>query len=796
LGYQVAPIWVIGLSDNDGILGEHIGRLHLFNERMTAEERERFRRFVPEETGRSRLALKDCVQEAIKKRLFWIAGFKDIPAGRLKLVGNGIFSKVYPQVPPFPFDGFATSAGGGAADCAQLIRNLVTHQVDGIWLQAQPKRLQNRVSSLLVHSWDALHTNGKLTSPTEPGLKAIFTLLEKNHQEYPNRTLWDSFKQLIAPPYGMNAASAGLLLGLVIGGLTPPRRIERNGEMIASSDWINEAFPAQRGKHFLEKTLLEKSSLRFLSEDSESRWRSLLNRWELAKTYQDIVDIEQEASQTKKIDPLPESLEGSYLYLNDRALKVHILLNEMKDKLEKWELRVEKAEKNDSVGELLNIGSRVFKERKVMVDQKCWPEGLIRSCDVLLDQIQPMLSGLLNDWIPRQSCHSTMQVSDFRNQMERAFESLELLGFKQPARILQQQVQHSIAQVEARQKFALTLDESEDYPRQPEPSESTTIRDLRDAISKGDEIVKGVQITHSVLSNDEIIARVKAIENRQNRLRKMLKQQTNALGDLFSLSLESEEDLRRTLVKSNRLREIFVGTADENEISDMVIVLEQILVNVAAWSDSNSLSPEKLQDLLNQQAKRQLEELNILLDAKEIEPAWDLSLVYNFLVAERISRAMKRSSEWLSSRMQFVEELNVLDLVQCTNLKRELIAAPGYLSNADQCMVNDYLIAVNNRCTDLTEVLRLSKFEDWRQRFKSLEKIDKLPKYDTEQLLKDLNNPPVELTKDERESLQPIETQLNSHIDQISMDEILGRIEKLSNESKHQLFAILSERMT
>jgi hypothetical protein len=795
-GYQAAPIWVIGLFDDDGNLAGHIGRLHLFDEQMSTEERERFRRFVPEEIERSRLALKDGAQEAIKKRLFWIAGFDDIPAGRLKHVGNGIFSKVYPHVLPFPFDGFATTAGGGAADCAQLTRNLVAHQVDGTWLQAQPKRLQNRVTSLLVRGWKTLASNGKLTPPLEPKIKAVFELLEKSHQEDSRRTLWDSYKQLIAPPYGMNAASAGLFLGLVVGGISPPRRIELNGEMIASSDWVNAAFPAQRGKHFLEKALLEKSTLRFLSEDAEGRWRSLLNRWELAQSYQDIVNIAQEAAQAKKIDPLPESLEGTYLYLNDRALEIRLLLNEMKDKLEKWELRVEKAEKNYSVGELLNIGTRVFKERKVMEDERCWPEELIRGCDVLLAQIQPMLSGLLNDWIPRQSCHSTVQVSDFRHQMERAVDSLNLLGFKQPGKILQQQAQHSIAQVEARQKFALTLDESEDYPRQPEPTESTTVRDLRDAIGKGDEIVKGLQSAHSVLSNDEINARVKAIESRQNRLRKMLNHQTNTLGELFSIPLESEEDLRRTLVKANRLRDIFVGTADENEISDMVTVLERILANVAAWGESKTLNPERLGELLNQQTQHQLEELISFLDDKEIEPAWDLQAIYKSLVAERINTVRKRSSDWLSPRMHLVEELETLDLVHCADLEKELIAAPSYLSYDEQSKVANYLEDVRTRCAELTEELRLSKFEDWQQQFLSLEGIDNLTKYESERLLKSLNNPPVELTKSEQESLQSIEARLTSHIDQISMDDILDRIEKLPMEMQRNLIQLLSERLS
>jgi hypothetical protein len=796
IGYQEAPIWVIGLSDDDGNLAEHIGRLYLFDEQMSAEERERFRRFVPEEVERSRLTLKDGTQEAIKKRLFWIAGFEEIPVGRLKHVGNGIFSKVYPQVLPFPFDGFATAAGGGAADCAQLTRNLVAHQVDGTWLQAQPKRLQNRVTSLLVRGWKTFASNGKLTPPLEPKVKAVFELLEQSHQEDLGRTLWDSYKQLIAPPYGMNAASAGLFLGLLVGGISPPRRIELKGEMIASSEWVNEAFPAQRGKHFLEKSLLEKSTLRFLSEDAEGRWRSFLNRWELAQSYQDIIDIAQEAAQTKKVDPLPELLEGTYSYLNDRSIGILKLLNETKDKLKNWELRVEKAEKHDSVVELLNAGAWVTKKRKEMEHEGCWPEKLIHSCDVLLTQIMPMLSGLLNDWIPRQSCHSTVQVSDFRNNMKRAVESLDLLGFKEPAKILEQQVYHSIARVEARQKFVLTLDESEDYPRQPEPTESTTVRDLRDAISKGDELINGVQSANSVLNNDEITARVKAIEGRQLRLRKMLKQQTNALGDLFSVSLESEEELRRTLVKANRLRGIFVGTVDENEISDLVAVLDRILANVAAWEVSNAISPERLGELLNQQTQRQLEELSVFLDDKEIEPAWDLHAVYSSLVAERIITAKKRSSDWLAPRMHLVEGLNSLDLAHCIDLEKEFISAPSYLSNDEQSKVANYLENVKKRCSELTEDLRLSKVKVWQKQFISLEAIDNPTKYEIERLLKALKNPPVELTKSEQVSVQSFETRLITRIDQISVDDILYRIEKLPMGMQHQLLQILSERLS
>jgi hypothetical protein len=794
LNYNTAPIWVIGISDQDGVLADHMGRLHLFDEKMSPEDRERFRRFVPEEIERSRQALKEGSQESIKRRLFWVAGLQCPPEGRLKQVGDAIFSKVYPHAIPFPFDGFATSAGGGAADCAQLTRSLVARQVDGNWVQAQPKRLQNRVSSLLFRSWKVLSSNGKLTEPVEHNVKAVFESLQKAHQDDPKLTLYKSFKALIAPPYGMNAASAGLMLGLLLGGISPPRRIERKGEMIASTDWVNEAFPAQKGRHFLEKSILEQSTLRFLSEDSEGRWRSLLDRWELEKNYQIICDIAKEALQTKKVDPLPEVLEGKFFYLRDNAEKISLLLKDAEDELEQVERNVERAERQNAVGELLKAGTQLLKKRRTMEDEGCWPEPLIHNGDVLVSLILQMLSGVLDDWIKRQSCNSSAQVGQFRYQMERNVESLKLLGFKSEAQILEGQAQRSIAQVEAKQKFSLTLDESEDYPRQSGPTESTPVRDLRDAITKGDELIKGVQSANSVLNSEEISARIRAIETRQNRLREMLKRQSNILGDLFSLTLENEVAIRDTLVKADRLRKIFVGTPDESEVGGIVTLLERILNDVAVW-ESNNLSPERLNELLKQQIERQINNLNDFLDSNEIESTWDIRAIYTSLAKERVDAVLKCSTDWLAPRAQLSEQIDLLDLNRCVTLEKELIAAPDYLSDDGRAKVECYLAAVQLRHAKLGEELRCLKIKDWQKQFFSLENIQKLSQYEAEKLLKALNNPPAELTFVEQQLLKPIESQVTLHLDQISIDEIISRIQRLPLVAQRQLIAILTEKL-
>jgi len=155
----------------------------------------------------------------------------------------------------------------------------------------------------------------------------------------------------------------------------------------------------------------------------------------------------------------------------------------------------------------------------------------------------------------------------------------------------------------------------------------------------------------------------------------------------------------------------------------------------------------------------------------------------------------KRSSDWLLSRAGIIEDINSLDLAHCVDLENELLSVPASLSNEDQEKIAQYLIVVRKRYAELNEELRKSKVEVWLRQFRSIENINNLTKYETEKHLKALNDPSIELNKDEQEFLNPIEAQLISHIDQISVDEIISRIEKLPVEAQRQLLAILSERI-
>ena len=795
-GYALLPIWVIALVDRQGIMAEHLSRLHLFEEQASAEEREKFRRFIPDECARSRQALQNAAQNLIRERIYWVAGCPDIAEQRLKSFGSALFARVYPQTLPFPFDGFNALTGNGPADCAQLTRSLIAQQVDAQWLQAQPTRLRGRAQKLLATSWKALQASGKLSEPQAPAVRALYQLLQERHQQHPKTPLAHTYRRLLAPPYGMHSAAAGVMLGLLIGLQQPPRRLEQNDDLIAAGDWLHTAFPAQRGQHVLSLELLEKTTLCFLSEDSEQRWRTFMAAWETERNYQKKVNMADEAERRRKSDPLPESLEGNYKYLLENAQKIRMKLHHVKEQISRWQDDIERAQKDNAVGQMLKAASALWQQLQTVRSESCWPDDFTRDCENLLQAVRQMVSQRATDWIEHQYCNTESDASAFRQRMDKAIESLKQLDLKSEAQRLEERTQAIIFNAKKRQQFQHTLDESDDYPRQPQPTESTPVRDLRDGLKKGDDLLQALReaAAKNTIMLDELNTRSRAIEQRQLALHNMLKQQRQQLQSLYTPPVHYE-GVREALARAQRLRGLFVGTADASEVADLIVQLEHILEAVAAWDSGAAVSVERLSDLLQQSLEQQSPALERLLAEQGIEPVWAIRALLATLIDERIAQARRRSADWLRIREPALRQIDTLDQAVCRTLEQELTAAPAYLAQADRVQVQHWLDALRARRMQLEEQARQARITAWMQRLPALDLIKQLDEDAIVQALQTLHQPPDALRTGEQATLKPITAHLTARLDQLSMDDIIHRIERLPDTQQRQLLALLSARL-
>lgn len=785
-----APIWIVGLDDHDGSLIDNLSKLYLFEEVLTDSDKERFRRFIPDEMLRSKSGIKGTLIRLIKQYDFWAAGFDQIPKDRLKKVGNAIFSAIYTNVLPFEFDGFATKNGGGNPDSATLMRGLITKQFDGGWVQSQPVRLRNRINTFMVQSLGSLNREGKLVVPREMSVKNVLSELVSNHQVDSTLTLNDSYKKLIRPPYGMNTASAGLMLSMLVGLDTPPRRLVHNKELISSSDWIELVFP-KKG-HQLNESILESTTLRFLSESSESRWRELFERWELVETYESQLLLVDEMINFNKVDPVPELLEGSYRYWIDTGNAIRTKVQDKQNEVNKLEKDLERMANRVSVGHLLSIAKKLFILHREFEQSELWPQVLVKDCGHLLTVAQSLCSDHLNDWIPRQTCNSVANLSDFRKSMEGHEKSLEVLGYSKQALALRSQVSSSIHRIEKIQTFQLTMSQCVDYPRQPAPNASTPVRVLRDEVTRGDELISTLKSALGTFTEEEVNAHVAAITVRQQTLKQAEAEKRNELGALYTPP-GSEHELIEMLQRAKHLQKVFVDTRDEAELSEIVYQLDYILKDVRNWPD-NTVGASRFEEILKIQSASQETVFLSHLEDKEIEVAW-LESIYKVLSLEKISEAYQRSKDWTEVRYYEEDKIGALTEDKARSLQREIRAMPDFLADNDKERLERQLGIITAHLSVLEENRYREEVHTWLDQFEKFD-IEALGPNAVTSYLNIISSPPHMLNNEESMKVKNLELQLQYKLDRISVDDILRRINQLPREVQREIIVAVDYNLS
>ncbi|PSU20071.1 hypothetical protein [Photobacterium kishitanii] len=785
--YQVdkAPIFIVGLDDSDRVLIDNLRKLYLFDEVLNDGDKERFRRFIPDEIQRSQLSVKTVLTQCIRKCDYWVAGFEAVPKDRLKKIGNMIFSTIYTRCLPFEFDGFANKNSGGNSDSAILMKGLITKQVDGNWVQSQLVRLRNRINSLMAQSWGCLTSDGKLIAPRLPKVLQVFNQLLSAHKEDSTRSLDVSYQTLIRPPYGMNSASAGILISMLVGLDLPPRRLEYKNSLIASKEWLDCVFPKK--DHQLNKLALKSTSFRFLSETSESRWRELLDRWDFVNAYAEQLLLVDEMKNLNKVDPVPEMLEGVYLHWLSEGKTVEEKVAGKRAELNRIEKDLERQAKRISVGHLLTIARKLYQLYDGLKCSGLWPESLVSECGDLLIVSRSLFVEELSDWIPRQTCKSVANLSEFRNEMSGYTRSLEVLGYLKQAETLRKQATSSIHRVEKIQEFQLTISQCVDYPRQPAPTASTVVRVLRDDYARGDELIVTLKGALGTFTEDEINAHISAIIARQRLLKKAESEKRNELGALYTAPI-SEQELYDMLYRARHLQKVFVGTRDEQEVSDIIYQLSYILNDIQSWP-VDDISASRLDELLNVQISEQSNNFLTHLEEKDIEQAW-FGDIYQVIATERIKKAYLRSKEWTSSRYLEKDQVTQLDFQCALEVQRDIEAMPNYLAYDERDKLEKLLNTIKEHCRMLEVIRCRNEVSAWLSEFIDMN-IETLSENEISQYLSKLGKPPHELEESDWEVACAVEKRLQSKLDRMSVDHILTRILELPIASQQEIIQAL-----
>tara|TARA_R110001583_G_scaffold154593_2_gene306296 strand:+ start:2060 stop:6532 length:4473 start_codon:yes stop_codon:yes gene_type:complete len=787
LQLEKAPIWIIAIPDNDSIISEKLIYLHVLEDKIDMSDQEKYRRFISDEVETSKDVLREQAQIALKQKMHWISGFQEQLKGRDKNIAKDIFKKTYTKIIPYMFDGFtSTTAGRGPKLNSDMTRSLISKQFNGTWIQSQESAIRNRCDAVLKHSWQVLDSQGKLIYPRNDSVRNVIDWLIEIHSTNTSQDLLTTYSTLIKPPFGLNASSASLIIAIFLGLESIQRRIELSGEFISSSDWLSQVFKGSVRNFFNEDTL-KKTTIKFLPKNAEARWRELLDKWDLEKKYSNKVTYHSEARVMWSENPIPESLEPQYRMLSNESVEIIGKMKEVESDLDGLSRKIEGVERSHDIKFAVRTGSKLLKLKSRVEDITIWPEIFINDCSNYIQVINNIISPRLSAWIQTQNCSDVTQISDFRRNMDFTARDLKGLGFVNESEALSRQVLSAINRVEVLSQYNRVLSESREYPLIPEATKSTTVRRLRDDIEKGDNLTRIIESASAVLKENEILSITNAIKAKQEQLKLAIKGKQKDMAILFN-SPETVIELKNMLGKAEQLNRIFIETADEVEVQDVMVLLAQILRDIESWDIQNT-SPERAEEILKNSVELNITHLDIIIENDDIEPPWNVRDIYNNISKQLINDLILKSSNWCYTHLV---ELKQLTISEMNKVELAFTNLPVFLSRDDLVKANTYLGDLKERILNANKREEQEKVIIWITPYLQLSDFSDMAIVKVKAYLNEIKIPPFSLDMEQNKVLKAVENKLIERLDESDTEDLLTRLKKLPKAKLTEIYKILT----
>lgn len=790
-GTQAAPVWTVVIHDREGGIAENLARFQVIEQGFSSDEVEKYRRFLPEERGRCLGALKEEVQKAVQLRIFSVAGLDDIAPARLGQTGRQIFERVYPNVLPFPFDGFQTKGGTGPKECLQLTRALIGRQVSGDWIATQAAPIQRRVNQVFVKSWKVLGNDGRIAP--KPGLKELTSLLDKVEValQRPDGTLYEAYRMLLDPPYGFSSSSAGLALGLVLARETPSRVLTCRGEHVGVQEWLQIAFPKQ-GKFAFDKGCLTATRVVFISEDSLDRWRKVIFDLEYEENLRRKVELFQAAKKMQRQEQIPETLKDRFNHLADKVEQAQVTLAEYVQKVQTLERSLESALRRMEIAKIIRCGSDLKRLLTGMEEQPAlWGVEEFEEVKRLIADALGALDGRIIGWLEQETCNGYGKLDSFKFIMDKSVQGLVFLGLKEEADLVENHKHQIVGQLESRIKFETSITSAQDLLRQSSLTKNSAAWKLNDELRTCEASIENLKMAYATLGSMDIAKLIDQVRARRTQVKSSLEEQKQELAAIYNMRPSRPQDVRALQGKVSGLVTLFKGTADERNLVDMSRQLDILFNDMQAWS-AVILPPEETERVLRERITARCTELEESLE--EEDWVWTFAEVYDdfreFVVKERV----EQSARWFGTAMPDLTTLETWSIRECTTQLSAISAPPGFVSAPHAEKIEEAAAKIRERVEALKERERsksaLAWIEEMRGQVEQAETAVCIEACET--LLRSLERLPEFVSEKEMPYILAMRNILIGRLDSLDVQSILERIRNLRDDLRKELLAALA----
>lgn len=710
LDFAALPILVVMLSDDDGKLGQSLAELSILEDSISAKDTEKFGNLIPAHKQKMRDDISSRVEGMIKQRRY-VTAFKDpIGSTRLGRVGSDIFAQIYKSPITFPFDGFSTMRGNAAITCQALTSELLQGRLDWNSIMAKPAKDQNRATSVLRDSWGVFAKNGSVrTRPEHPLLRGLTEKWDGRLVNGEKRILLqDAIKELCAPPYGANIASAGLFLGVFVAPRSEKLSIVKSGRPISITKWIQDGLFRV---NFIDVSRLHDVELMF-SGDSSSEWESLLDEGELAETYIAQRDWYFRAEKLKERLPVPPTLAYREIQLENRAEKAATELARNEKKQEEASRKIQKGFEHSDVA-LLSWGTVELGDliNRMTAEKPLWSDHEIEKLTPYTERARQIIIEIFPDWLNKQSPKGRTPdiVGEFKQKMKKVGGNLQKLKLEDLNAELVKYTNASIKNVELFASAHQTINEISLWlVSSVQATSFVRVAELRALQKVGTGYANTLRGISMRLELPEVAELRLQLSNRLEEIKNALNGVKKRAEKLWKTKINTVHDIEELQNEVDELHSIFEGC--EGDIDDLLLmrktlrcymqVYQQLSNEQLVWNEFNSLTDKIKSEILD------------AIDENEDESPWDpAETIENF--QKLISKDREEKSlSWIKSFEEEITNLENLSAATINSLHDRASRPPAILTGDHRVRLEEINKKVETRLSNLKIDWLIEKYKE------------------------------------------------------------------------------------
>lgn len=704
-----APVAVLLLHDEKGLLGQRVAEYWAIEEMTNAEERDKFRSFIIDKTNSIRQDLENYISNMERDRHLLVATSIKIKSERLINMLYQIFDKIYPERVEFPFDGFSTARGNAAKDCQVFTRQLFLGYLDRNWLMTQAAQQKNRGDKVLEKAWGIFDKDGSLKiKPTNKSLRGIIDILEEKLQPIREGGNFLNFgfaiRLLCSPPYGFNIASAGLVLAYFIGKRRHDLSLIYDQQQVSVENWLPDVLQG----NFLNLAILDKTYAEVVSQETISEWERLLEDWDTTDVFVSKIDFHNQAIKLQSKIPIPQMLYYKYENLVNKTGIAQAKINEYNNNFEDAINKIHNGMERDRLN-ILAWGASILKKQLTTMELEPanWTQIQIKKIQDNYVDARIKTQQIFPNWYIQQKTNSIESIGDFKRRMASVERNLTELDLDEEQKLLSEHVKNVEENVRLIEELRQTKVKIKQMIANSVINDSTSMETLKSWLDQiqiyaqrlAERRMKTILVDRDVAESKKMLAHFQhrcseQVELNKERLVKIY--DMDEIGNLGQILGWKQE--------VTKLMSIFAG--DKNA-EDLMLVQKQLDLLERHFNilDDTELFNYEFQSLL-----KQFEQDN---DAsfEEDDPPLDNGVIYASIGATLRAKRWGLSIIWMEKHVPDMEEVKKYDAVKAIQTINSLQNHPKLLMEDQVANVNQIIEACGKRLDELEIDGLLAKFE-------------------------------------------------------------------------------------